>query len=262
VTAVAPIARAKGVPVIAFSSDRSVGGEGIYLLSFQPEDEVARVVSYAAHHGHSNFAALIPQNAYGGVVEKAFRDSVDEGHGKVVEIGRFETRPELVAGPARMVASAQADAILVAQGGPMLKAIAPALAPTANVKLLGTSLWNDAAVQEQTLLQGAWFAAPVEHQWRNFAERYSATYGARPPRIATLAYDAMSLVALLSKGEPYQRYSERALTDANGFSGVDGIFRFHPDGSAERGLQVMEVTSGGFRVVDPAPRTFQAGAGS
>jgi ABC-type branched-subunit amino acid transport system substrate-binding protein len=262
VTAVAPVARAKGVPVIAFSSDRSVGGEGIYLLSFQPEDEVARVISYAAQHGHSNFAALVPQNAYGGKVEKAFRDSVGEGRGKVVEVGRFESKPELVAGPARTVAAAQADAILVAQGGPILKAIAPALSPTPNVKLLGTSLWNDASLQRETLLQGAWFAAPVDNQWRGFVERYSATYGARPPRIATLAYDAMSLVALLSKGEPYQRYSERALTDANGFSGVDGIFRFHIDGSAERGLQVMEVTATGFRVVDPAPRTFQTGAGS
>src|SRR5579871_2748882 len=39
VTAVAPIARAKHIPVVAFSSDRSVGGNGVYLLSFQPETE-------------------------------------------------------------------------------------------------------------------------------------------------------------------------------------------------------------------------------
>src|SRR5690348_348761 len=41
VTAIAPLARTKRVPVIAFSSDRSVGGNGVYLLSFQPESEVA-----------------------------------------------------------------------------------------------------------------------------------------------------------------------------------------------------------------------------
>ena len=46
----------------------------------------------------------------------------------------------------------------------------------------------------------------------------------------------------------------------NGFSGVDGIFRFRPDGSAERGLAILEVSPNGFAVVDPAPRSFpQAG---
>ena len=40
--AVAPIARERGVPVIAFSTDRSVAGNGVYLLSFQPENEVKR----------------------------------------------------------------------------------------------------------------------------------------------------------------------------------------------------------------------------
>lgn len=258
VSAVAPVARARGVPVIAFSSDRAVGGEGVYLLSFQPEDEVARVISYAAHHGRANFAALVPQNAYGGKVEKAFRESVGEGRGRVVTVARFEPKPELVASPAQSVAASQPDAILVAQGGPVLRAIAPALAPTPSVKLLGTSLWNDPATQRETFLQGAWFAAPAQEQWRSFADRYASTYGARPPRIASLAYDAMSLVALLARGEPYQRYTEQAITDPNGFSGVDGIFRFHFNGSAERGLQVMEVAPEGFRVVDPAPRTFQS----
>jgi len=257
VTAVAPIARAQGVPVIAFSSDRAVGGDGVYLLSFQPEDEVARIVSYAARHGHSNFAALVPANAYGGKVEAAFRASVEDQHGQVVDVERFEPKPDTVAAPAHAVEAANPDAILIAQGGPVLKAMAPALAPTPSVKLLGTSLWDDSSIQNETLLAGGWFAAPSQEQWRGFAERYSTTYGARPPRIASLAYDAMSLVALLAKGTPYQRYTDAALTDPNGFSGIDGIFRFRNDGAIERGLAVMEVAPEGFRVVDPAPRTFE-----
>ena len=40
VTAVAPVARQAGVPVIAFSNDRQVAGNGVYLLSFQPAPEV------------------------------------------------------------------------------------------------------------------------------------------------------------------------------------------------------------------------------
>src|ERR1700741_5015012 len=246
VTAVAPIARAQGVPVIAFSSDRAVGGDGVSLLSFQPEDEVARIVSYAARHGHSNFAALVPANAYGGKVEAAFRASVEDQHGQVVDVERFEPKPDTVAAPAHAVEAANPDALLIAQGGPGRKAMAPPLAPTPSVKLLGTSLWDDSSIQNETLLAGGWFAAPSQEQWRGFAERYSTTYGARPPRIASLAYDAMSLVALLAKGTPYQRYTDAALTDPNGFSGIDGIFRFRNDGAIERGLAVMEVAPEGF----------------
>jgi hypothetical protein len=81
-------------------------------------------------------------------------------------------------------------------------------------------------------------------------------FNANPPRIATLGYDAISLVALLARGRPYTRFTDAALTDPNGFSGVDGIFRFRDDGSADRGLAILQVTPNGFTIVDPAPRTF------
>ena len=61
---------------------------------------------------------------------------------------------------------------------------------------------------------------------------------------------------LLARGRPYERFTEAALTDPNGFSGVDGIFRFRDDGSTDRGLAVLQVSATGFTVVDPAPRTL------
>ena len=82
-------------------------------------------------------------------------------------------------------------------------------------------------------------------------------FGSDPPQLATLSYDAVSLVAMLSAGEPYHRFTDQALTDPNGFSGVDGILRFNPDGTSERGLAILAVEPDGFRVVDPSPRTFE-----
>ena len=55
VQAVAPIARDRGVPVLAFSTEKSVAGNGVYLLSFLPQNEVRRVVRYAAANGHHAF---------------------------------------------------------------------------------------------------------------------------------------------------------------------------------------------------------------
>jgi branched-chain amino acid transport system substrate-binding protein len=181
---------------------------------------------------------------------------------RMTSVQSFAPKPEEVGPSTAAVAASHPDAILIAQGGVVLRSIAPTLAlagaSNRNVKFLGTGLWDDNSIMREPMLAGGWFAAPSLEAERTFAEKYKSVYGAAPPRISSLGYDAVSLVALLSKGTPYQRYTPAALTDPNGFTGVDGIFRFHADGSAERGLAIMEVQPNGFVVVAPAPATFQA----
>ncbi len=261
VTAVAPVAREHGVPVIAFSSNRAVGGDGVYLLSFQLETEVQRIVSYATRMGHTGFAALVPRDAYGELVSEAFRASVTAEGARITALESYPPQPELVGEPVARVAASFPDAILIAQGGVLLQAIAPALALSGadnrTVKFLGTGLWNDPAVAREPMLINGWFPAPSPEAWADFSSRFQEAYGSAPPRIASLGYDAMALVALLADGVPYHRYTAAALTDPDGFVGVDGIFRFRSDGSADRGLAVLQVGLDGFTVVDPAPSTFQ-----
>ena len=261
VTSVAPVAATQNVPVVAFSTDRSVAGRGVYLLSFQPEDEVRRIVSYAAAKGHSAFSAMIPQTAYGQKVGDAFRAEVAKAGGQVRNVETFVETPEATFAPAKTVATAHPDAVLIAEGGNVLRAIAPTLAlngaSAPATKFLGTGLWDDATVGREPMLLNGWYAAPSPTAWQGFARRYQQAFGAAPPRIASLGYDAMSLVVLLSSGRPYLRYTQTTLTDPNGFSGIDGIFRFHADGSVERGLAIMQVGQTGATVIDPAPQTFQ-----
>ena len=261
VQAVAPLAHDRGVPVLAFSTEKKVAGNGVYLLSFLPESEVQRVISYAASQGHSNFAALIPQSAYGDVADRAFIDSVHAAHGATSDIERFSPNVGEVLAPTANVAKADADAIFIPQGGAVLRAIAPALSfdgvDTTKVKLLGTGLWDDHSLARESSLYGSWFAAPEPDADQAFNDHFRGTFGAPPPPLASLAYDAISLVALLSPGKPYHRFTEEALTDPNGFAGVTGAFRFNADGTSERGLAVLEIEPDGFKVVSPAPRTFQ-----
>jgi branched-chain amino acid transport system substrate-binding protein len=265
VTAVAPVARDRGVPVLAFSTDRSVAGDGIYLLSFQPQSEVKRVISYAISQGHKNFAALVPSTSYGQVAEQAFRLEVKEGGGTVAGVEHFSPGAGAVMNQTSAIAKMNADAVFIPQGGTLLRAIAPTLAfngvDSAKVKLLGTGLWDDPAIGREAALRDGWFAAPAPDADRSFVSKYRAAFGAAPPQLAALAYDAVSLIALLGGGTPYHRFTAQALTDPNGFSGVDGIFRFNADGSSERGLPVLAVRPGGFDTVSPAPATFQ-GKGS
>jgi len=261
VSAVAPIARDRGVPVLAFSTEKTVAGNGAYLLSFLPENEVTRVVSYAARSGRSQFALLAPQSPYGDVAKDAFNDAVTAAHGAIVDSERYPPNTSAVAVPASSVAKSGADAVLIAQGGVILRAIAPTLvadgATRDKVKLLGTGLWNDdAAINREASLLGSWYAAPAPNADAEFVTKYRTAYGAAPAQLSSLAYDAVSLVALLSQGVPYHRFTNAALMDPNGFAGVNGIFRFKADGTSERGLAVLEVTATGPLVVSPAPTNF------
>lgn len=262
VTAVTPIAKDRGVPVLAFSTDRAVAKRGIYLLSFQPENEVRNIVAYAAAQGHKNFAALVPENAYGNRVADVFREAVANAKGQVTDIEKFVPASGNVADQAAAVAKTNPDAILIAQGGTTLRGIAPILAADgadrSHVQLLGTGLWYDPSIEKEPTLGGGLFAAPPPHVQDAFDAKYRDAFDAPAPQLATLAYDAISLVALLAPGEPYHRFTRAALVDPNGFAGVDGIFRFNPDGTAERGLAILSVSPDGFDVVRHAPATFQA----
>jgi ABC-type branched-subunit amino acid transport system substrate-binding protein len=261
VSAVAPIARDRGIPVLAFSTERGVAGNGVYLLSFLPQNEVKRVVGYAASQGRRNFAAMVPQTPYGDLVSNVFGDAVKSAGGTVVDVEHFIPDASSVMAPSAAIAKTNADVIMIAQGGTVLRAIAPSLAfnglDPAKVKLVGTGLWDDAAIAREQALDGGWFAAPEPNADNAFNDKYRAVYGATPPQLASLSYDAVSLVALLAKGEPYHRFTSAALMDPNGFAGIDGIFRFNADGTSERGLAVLEVQQDGFHVVSPAPKTFQ-----
>ena len=261
VQAVAPIARDRAVPVLAFSTEKNVAGNGAYLLSFLPQNEVRRVVNFAAANGHRQFAALIPQTAYGDVADAAFRESVTAAKGGIVDVERYAPNTAAIAAPSKAVAQSGADAVLIAQGGTILRAIAPTLSLDGmardKVKLLGTGLWDDdPALAREAALQGSWYAAPSPNADAQFVAKYRGTFGTAPAQLASLAYDAVSLVALLSQGQPYHRFTTAALMDPNGFAGVNGIFRFNADGTSERGLAVLEMNANGPVVVSPAPTTF------
>jgi len=261
VPATAQVTRTRGVSVIAFSTDSSVAGRGVYLLSFLPESDVNRIVEYAAGTGKRSFAALLPDNAYGNVVEAAFKQVVGRKGGRIVA---FEKYGADRATPARTVAQAlgTADALFLADDGDSVVTVADALTASGanlkNIQLLGTGLWDNPRVFASPSLQGGLYAAPDPSGFRSFSSRYRAKFGADPVRTATLAYDAVALVAALARTQGPQRFSPEVLTNPSGFAGIDGLFRFRPDGTNERGLAVMKVTTGGGVPVAGSPKSFGA----
>lgn len=267
VTAAAPIAQRARVPMIAFSSDHQVAGNGVYLLSFLAGSDVLRIVSYAATQGKRRFAALFPKTDYGTVVREAFVKAVQATGGEIVATQVYPPEANGMLEPVKEIAAlakkgepSQIDALFLPAGSDILPALAPLLPyfeiDTEAVKVIGTSGWDYTGVGREKSLIGGWFPAPDPRGWREFTKRYVDTYGEVPPRLASLAYDAVSLAVTLSQNPPGQRFTPEQLTRPSGFAGIDGLFRLRPDGTSERGLAILEVQRFGNRVIEEAPRTF------
>ena len=265
VSAVGQVARTRNIPVIAFSTDTSVAAHGVYLLSFMPETDVRRIVEFAVSRGKRSFAALLPDNAYGTVVEAAFQQEVSRRGGRVLALEKYQVDSNQIAEAARRVAQAanQVDSIFIPDGADAVLQVVQALAASGvnlkRVQLLGSGLWDDPRIISTAAIDGGWYAAPDSAGFRNFSGRYRARYGQDPVRTATLAYDAVALVAALVKTQGPQRFSEQALTNPSGFAGIDGVFRFRSDGPNERGLAVLRAAPSGGQVISPAPHSFQPG---
>ncbi|MEA2981085.1 MAG: hypothetical protein QOF91_2320 [Alphaproteobacteria bacterium] len=257
-------ARQRGIPVIAFSTDASVAARGVYLLSFLPESDVDRIVEYAIASGKRSFAVMLSEGAYGNVVEGEFKQVVARKGARVVALERYPLDPAKMQAPAKLVAQAArgADAVFIPEGPEVVPSVVQALIgaglDTKRVQLLGTGLWDDPRIFNDPRLQGGWYAAPDSTGFRNFSGRYRQRYNQDPVRTATLAYDAVALVAALVKTQGPQRFSEQVLSSSSGFAGIDGLFRFRNDGTNERGLAVMRVSPTGGQVISPPPRAFGA----
>ena len=262
VSVVGQIARPRNVPVIAFSTDTNVASAGIYLLSFLPESDVDRIVQYAASTGKRSYAALIPDNPYGTVVEAAFKQAVARRNGQLVALERYPHDKAGMAVPIHNIAqvAVRAETLFIPDSGDSVPDIVATLAANGvnfkKLQLLGTGLWDDQRISASAGLDGGWYAAPDGAGYRAFAERYRTRYKQEPGRTATLAYDAVALIAALVKTQGTQRFSQTVLTNPSGFTGIDGLFRFRQDGTNERGLAVMKVTATGAQIISPPPKSF------
>jgi ABC-type branched-subunit amino acid transport system substrate-binding protein len=275
VAAVAPIGRQAGVPIIAFSNDRQVAGGGVYLLSFQPAPEIQRVVGYAARQGRTRFAALVPDDAFGKVATVAFKEAVERAGGTVIALEPYPASANGMLEPMRKVGlvlraaqesgAANVDALLLPGAQENLERIARLL-PQAeidatSVRVLGTGGMDYASAGQHAGLVGAWYPAPDPRGWEDFAQRFAKSYGQSPPRIASLAYDAVSLAINLAPARSgSDRYAPAALTRAGGFSGVDGSYRLLADGTAERALAILEVQKIGAGIIEAPPALGGGGA--
>ena len=259
--AIAPIARAAGVPVLAFSNDISIAGDGVYVLGLSPRQSIDRVVAFAASRGVRRFGGLVSTGTYGERAGQALTAAVEGARGSLVGVESYaRTAADMRAAAGRLAAHGRSDAVLIADGAQVALQLAPTVRGTTppQPRLMGTELWaTETNLGATPGLRGAWFAAPTDANFAAFRNRYRARYNSAPFRLASMGYDAVLLAVRIAADWPIgRRFPAGELRGSTGFAGVDGAFRFGRDGVAERALEVREIGATGATVASPAPRGF------
>ncbi|WP_448660053.1 penicillin-binding protein activator [Sphingomonas sp. CJ99] len=261
VRAVAPIARRANVPVLSFSNDVSVAGNGAYVMGYSPDQSIERVVDFARQNGISDFAGLMPRGTYGDRASTSFLRAVEGAGGRVVAMQSYDrSQASINAAVGRLNGASPFQAVLVADSSGTAALSIPAIRRGKNsgARLLGTELWNtDTGLASNAALNGAWFASVSNGLYRTYATKYRTRFGAAPYRLSSLGYDAVLLTVRIARdwkvGTPFP---QGRLVSPDGFAGLDGAFRFGRDGVAERALEVQEIKGGTTAVVSAAPRSF------
>lgn len=258
---VAPIARASRIPVISFSNDTSVAGNGVYLMGYAPGQSISRVVAYARSKGITRFGGLVPAGLYGQRASTAFLRAVETGGGQVTSLQTFDrTQVSINAAITRLSQGSPYEALLIADGASTALRIAPIVRSKGGTgtRLLGTELWNtEGALGANPALRGAWFASVSDGLYNQLATKYRARYGRSPYRLGSLGYDGVLLVTTIAQNwRPGTSFPQARLGDPGGFTGIDGAFRFGRDGVVERALEVQQAGAGGYTVISPAADGF------
>jgi len=262
-TALNPLRQSDRINVISFSNDESVAQPGLWVMGFAAPPQVRRVVDHSVSAGIKRFAVFAPRTIYGEQMARTLEGHVAIRGGTVVASEIYDDGGDLSAAARRLADAARGDgklAILVPVSPPRVTTVLASLASagidSSTVQLIGTGTWDVPGIGSETMLQGAWYAAPDPARRADFERKFVATYGRPPQRLATLAYDAVALAGQLARAKPGGDFSAEAIANPNGWSGVDGVFRFLPDGRNERALAVIEIHGDRGTVVSPAAGSF------
>lgn len=292
---VASVARAAGIPVIAFTNDASQAQPGVWPLGITAAQQIRRLVGAVEGQGKTRFAAVLPQNDFGRALASALRQATSSTGAPAPDIRTYPAggsmdaavrevagvssrlgplmsemraaRPQAEGGGQDAAASAPRqdippppfDALLVAESSGRLATLTALLqgseVAAPNVRLLGPVLWTSPEARGSASLTGAWYAGPDPTASSGFEQQYTAKYGSVAPGISDFAFDAASVARVLASEGSY---AVGPLCRPDGYAGVDGVFALQPDGTVRRGLALFEIQRGAPQMIEPAPATIGA----
>jgi ABC-type branched-subunit amino acid transport system substrate-binding protein len=261
VSDVSSVTARTNVPLISFSNDTSVAGRNVFVMGHIPEQSINRTVAYARSQGASRFGALFPNGDYGSRARSALDNALADYGGLLTGSERYNRGNQAIINAAqRLNEKGEFDAVLIADSARLSTVASGQLRKEdgSSPRILGTELWSgENAITRASALRGALFSAVSNQRFKRFSDSYETRFGSKPYRIATLGYDAVLLTLRVARDWRMGRdFPTSQLRDSGGFLGLDGAFRFSPNGVVERAMEVREIGDGTVSTVSAAPTRF------
>lgn len=265
---------------------------GVFLAGMMPEAQIDKIVSYAMQKGKYSFAAISPNNQYGLTTTTMLKKIVKDRDGMFIlselyepngrglsravdrVVKSFSVPSQMAEGSGNKldedftladIQKTYPQVIFVPESGRNLARIARLIKQKnrdeRDFKIIGTSQWDDLSTLNEANLIGSWFVAPENDEFRKFEKTYYKIYNKFPPRIASIVYDSVGAISQLvrhKKGEVPKAidFSNYANSSNNGFEGIDGQFKYLPNGLVQRNLAVLSVGRGKFDVIERPAEEF------
>ena len=269
------IAKYKNVPLISFSSDRNEKEKGVYLMGFEPEQQISDITEYTIRKNYKRFAALLPNSKYGKRVLNTYRKVLNKNKfllNKVelydLDTNDFEKNIQKLVGLDKNPQLEKDeetgenpiedfdpgfDVLLLIETGNKLRETVALLTyygvDFKKVKLIGTGEWYIDNIGSEPGLIGAWFVAPNPKLWQNFKKKFYKFYNYEPIRLSSLAHDSLtSVFSIINKNDKFYELNYMDFQNSYGFTGIDGDFKFLSDGTVERKLSILEIKQNSFKV--------------
>ncbi|AUH66471.1 penicillin-binding protein activator [Paracoccus zhejiangensis] len=256
----------RDINVISFSNNADIAGGNVFIIGNSFANVADRLVSYGVRNGKRRVLTVAEDDVAGQVGARAIETAIARNGATLA--GRV-THPVSITGIdgvtpqiAQAAQSGQIDAIFMTANNqavlPYLTEKLAAAGVTSQVtQFMGLTRWDEPASRLQLpQLQGGWFAIPDTTRKAAFEARYRAAYGEAPHELAGLAYDSVAAIAANLRAGKRDAVASSGLTQRAGFSGVNGAFRFRPDGTNQRALAVATIRGNQLVILDPAPRGF------
>ncbi|MCC5971842.1 MAG: penicillin-binding protein activator [Pararhodobacter sp.] len=269
--AVGAAVASRGLNVLSFSNNAAIAGGNVFILGQSFENTAQRLLDHAVAEGRGQVMIVAERTTEGEIAQAAIQTAAARSGASIVATESYSFSQQGIVDALPAIASTArssgAQTLFFTANTAGALPILAQLLPDNRIahpqfQFAGLTRWDiPAATLELRGLQGGWFAMPDPAQTERFEDRYRNAYGSAPHPIAALAYDGIAAIgALLATGQS-DALSRAALTQGSGFVGVNGVFRFRPDGSVQRGLAVATIRDNAVVILDPAPRSF-AGPGS
>ena len=252
-------------------------GGGIFIAGILPETQTEQIVNFAINQNKSNFAILAPNDQYGKLIADYLKKFTKARSANFITAEFYNNEKDLEKSADRLVNSFSLSIIpkkdqvineedknypqiiLIPESGKILsKAIASINSKNTkelDLKIVGTNQWDDPSTLSDSNLFGSWFVAPEPKKFQSFEKEYQQTFKNLPNRISTIAYDSILAISDLAQNNN-NITAQTLIAKTKGFEGIDGLFRFLPNGAIQRNLAILQVGINNFQIAEPASKKF------